>query len=119
MATGKDFRTGWLLFLLRSGTSGYGYELRRALEERGLALDPAVLYRSLRDMENNGLIASRWVRSGEGPRRRVYKITKAGEAELDRIATALRDARDSHDVFLEAYREHGGDLTVHPGSAPA
>lgn len=104
MATRKDFRTAWLLFLLRAGGS-YGYELRRELEPRGLALDPAVLYRSLRDMERTGLIASRWVRSEEGPSRRVYEITAGGEAELERIATSLRQSRAAFDAFLAVYDE--------------
>ena len=102
MATRKDFRTAWLLFLLGRGGS-YGYELRRELGLRGFALDPALLYRSLRDMESAGLIASRWVRSEEGPRRRVYDITTAGEAELARIATSLRELREAHDAFLAVY----------------
>jgi len=102
LTTRKDFRTAWLLFLLRSG-GGYGYELRRALELRGLKLDPAVLYRSLRDMESTGLIVSRWVGSEEGPSRRVYDVTPAGEAELGRIAGSLRQTRAAHDAFLAAY----------------
>ncbi|HEV2058775.1 MAG TPA: PadR family transcriptional regulator [Solirubrobacteraceae bacterium] len=103
---GKDLRTGWLLFLLSTSCS-YGYELRRELELRGLSLDAAVLYRSLRDMESSALITSHWMRSGEGPRRRIYKITAAGEAELARVAASVADARDAHDTFLSAYHGHG------------
>lgn len=104
MTTGKEFRIGWLLLLLRSSaSSGYGYDLRRELAVRGVALDPAVLYRSLREMESRTLIASRWVHSEEGPRRRVYSITAAGEAELARVASSLRASRDAHDAFLAAY----------------
>lgn len=104
MTTGKEFRIGWLLLLLRSASSsGYGYDLRRELRLRGVALDPAVLYRSLREMESRALIASRWVHSEEGPRRRVYHITAAGETELARIASSLRASREAHDAFLAAY----------------
>jgi PadR family transcriptional regulator PadR len=102
LTTGKDFRIAWLLLLLRRG-GGYGYELRRALELRGLELDAAVLYRSLRDMESTGLIVSRWVGSEEGPSRRVYDITPAGEAALVRITSSLRRTRAAHDAFLAAY----------------
>lgn len=110
MTTGKEFRIGWLLFLLRtSASSGYGYDLRRELGLRGVTMDPAVLYRSLREMESRTLIASHWVHSEEGPRRRVYSITAAGEAELARIAQDIKQARDAHDAFLSAYREHGGE----------
>ena len=109
MTRGKDLRTGWLLFLLASSSCSYGYELRRELGLRGVSLDPAVLYRSLRDMESRALIASRWIRSGEGPRRRVYEITAAGRAELVRIAASVEEARNAHDAFLVAYHELGSD----------
>ena len=118
MTTGKEFRIGWLLFLLRtSASSGYGYDLRRELRLRGVAMDPAVLYRSLREMESRKLIASHWVHSEEGPRRRVYSITAAGEAELARIAHAIKQARDAHDAFLSAYREDGRARSRRRGSA--
>lgn len=108
MATNKDLRTGWLLLLLDNSDCGYGYELRRELELRGLALDPAVMYRSLRDMESSGLIASRWERSQEGPRRRVYKTTATGRATLTAIAALVTDSIDAQDAFLSAYRSHRG-----------
>lgn len=101
----KDFRTAWLLLLLRCGAS-YGYELRRELELRALVLDPAVLYRSLRDMEREGLIRSHWVHSGAGPQRRVYELTDAGDAEFVRVAETIREGRDARNVFLAAYEQH-------------
>jgi DNA-binding PadR family transcriptional regulator len=111
LTTGKEFRIGWLLFLLSSrlSSSGYGYDLRRELDLRGLVLDPAVMYRTLREMEDRTLIASRWMRSKEGPRRRVYDVTAAGEAELARIASSIEAAREAHDAFLSAYQEHRGE----------
>jgi PadR family transcriptional regulator, regulatory protein PadR len=106
LTTGKDLRTGWLLLMLSGPTSsGYGYDLRRELELRGLSLDPAVLYRNLREMEKRELIVSHWVHSDEGPRRRVYSITAAGSAELTRIAATIGAARDAHTAFLAAYAQ--------------
>ena len=98
----KDFRTGWLLLLLRDGP-GYGYDLRRALHARHLDFDRAVIYRGLRDMERAGLIESRWTTSEAGPRRRVYSLTEAGHEELARIASEVRLAREEHDAFLRAH----------------
>lgn len=97
----RDLRTAWLLLLLRDG-SNYGYELRRELGVRAMSLDPAVMYRTLREMENGALISSRWVRSDAGPRRRVYDITDAGRAELERVAAAIAAARDAQTTFLVA-----------------
>jgi PadR family transcriptional regulator, regulatory protein PadR len=102
----KNFRTGWLLLLLRDGP-GYGYDLRRALHGRDLEIDRAVMYRSLRDMEQAGLIVSRWADSVAGPRRRVYSITGRGRAELERIVADLRATRLAHEEFLDAYARPG------------
>ncbi|MEA2220214.1 MAG: PadR family transcriptional regulator, regulatory protein PadR [Solirubrobacteraceae bacterium] len=99
----KDSRTGWLLLLIRAGP-GHGYELRHALRDRALEVDRAVMYRSLREMEQMGWISSRWASSRAGPRRRVYDITATGLQELDRIAREIELARDAHDAFLQAYR---------------
>jgi DNA-binding PadR family transcriptional regulator len=98
----KDFRTGWLLLLLRDGP-GYGYDLRREMHTRDLDIDRAVMYRGLREMEQAGLIVSRWADSAAGPRRRVYSITGRGRSELARIVADLRDTRRAHESFLDAF----------------
>lgn len=100
----KDFRTAWLLLLLRDGSS-YGYELRRALTAREMNVDPAVMYRTLRDMERSGLIASRWMSSDTGPKRRVYDLTVAGREELVRIAAAIAQERNAQSEFLAAFEQ--------------
>jgi DNA-binding PadR family transcriptional regulator len=74
--------------------------LRRELALRTMQLDPAVMYRSLRDMERGGLISSRWMRSQTGPKRRVYDITEAGRIELGRIAESIKRKRDAQNAFL-------------------
>lgn len=110
----KDLRTAWLLLLLHDGAS-YGYELRRELVARAGQLDPAVMYRSLRDMERNGLITSHWMASQAGPRRRVYDITPAGRRELVQIAAAITGARDAQTAFLsELEQRNGGDHETAP-----
>src|SRR6478672_4682020 len=58
--TPKDLRAAWLLLLLRAEPS-YGYVLRRELGERGFDVDPGTLYRTLRELERDGLITSRWM----------------------------------------------------------
>jgi DNA-binding PadR family transcriptional regulator len=109
----KDLRTAWLLLLLRDGSS-YGYELRRELGVRELDVDPAVMYRSLRDMEHSGLIASRWMRSDAGgPSRRVYDLMAPGHHELTRIAASIVVARDERTTFLRAFEQPGTDPDQH------
>ncbi len=103
----KDFRTAWLLLLLRDGSS-YGYELRRELGVRALELNAAVLYRTLRSMECDNLISSRWVHSEAGPARRMYDLTEEGHRELRRIADTVGSTRDAHSAFLAVYEQSAG-----------
>jgi PadR family transcriptional regulator PadR len=100
----KDLRTAWLLLLLRAEPS-YGYVLHRALSERGLEVEPGSLYRSLRELERDACISSRWFEPAAGPRARVYTITPVGEDCLDVLVAAIELARDAQDGFLEAYGE--------------
>lgn len=109
----KDLRTAWLLLMIRDGAS-YGYELRRELALRASHLDPAVMYRSLRDMERDSLIRSRWMESQAGPRRRVYEITPAGRRELVQIAGAIAGARDAHNAFLNELEQRDGSQSSAP-----
>jgi PadR family transcriptional regulator PadR len=100
----KELRTAWLLLLLRAAPS-YGYVLRRALSARGMEVEPGSVYRSLRELERDDLISSRWVEPAAGPRARVYTVTPGGERCLDVLAAAIELARDAQEGFLEAYGE--------------
>jgi PadR family transcriptional regulator PadR len=100
----KDLRTAWLLLLLRREPS-YGYVLRRELRARALDVEPGTLYRSLRELERNALITSRWMEPAAGPRARVYTITPDGHAYLGVLAAAIEVARDAQVGFLAAYAE--------------
>jgi len=74
-----------LLYLLKAKGSAHGYELMTALAEHALtdaAADSAVTYRTLRQLEMAGMVASTWDVSGNGPARRRYQLTEAGEARL-------------------------------------
>lgn len=96
--------TAWLLLLLESGAS-YGYELRRALGAHRLAVDASVLYRRLRQLENDGWIESRWMQPAAGPRRRFYRLTASGRRNLDEIAALIKDIRDLNDMFVQTHED--------------
>jgi DNA-binding PadR family transcriptional regulator len=98
----KDLRTAWLLLLLRAKPS-YGYVLRRELQERGLEVDAGSLYRSLRELEGDGLISSRWRAPSAGPRSRIYTLTEKGHRALVVLASAIELGREVRDEFLAAY----------------
>ena len=85
----------------------YGYELMEALgEETELAPDPGGLYRTLRCMEEEGLVHSTWDVSSSGPARRIYQLTEAGCDTLEAWSATLRRTRQWLDQFLDSYETH-------------
>jgi poly-beta-hydroxybutyrate-responsive repressor len=94
-----------LLLLLREQPA-HGYELLERLTSLGFTGDdPGGLYRGLRGLERDGLVASAWEPSAAGPDRRSYRLTRAGMEELHRRAKELDRLRDTLGVFLSRYAE--------------
>ena len=78
---GELLMTSLLAFL--KSTNAYGYELAQRMTEAGLPpFDAAAMYRTLRQLEASGFVASVWDTSESGPARRVYSLTAAGELFL-------------------------------------
>jgi PadR family transcriptional regulator PadR len=67
----------------------YGYALRKALEDQGLPVDEDTLYPLLRRLEAQGLLASEW-REEDRRRKRFYRISRPGQALLDRLLAEWR-----------------------------
>ena len=55
----------------------YGYTLRKALAEHGMAIDEGTLYPLLRRLESQGLLASEW-RETDKRNKRFYRLSAAG-----------------------------------------
>jgi poly-beta-hydroxybutyrate-responsive repressor len=99
----NNWLTPAVLLLLRD-LSSYGYDLMKALSGFGFAMmNPGPLYRILRQMEKDGLVSSNWDTSGQGPARRIYSITEAGEAYLRLWAGSLGQYRSMMDQFTRLY----------------
>ncbi len=92
------------LLTLRDCTS-YGYKLMEQAAAFGFeAMNPGTYYRTLRQMEKDGLCESEWDTSSRGgPARRVYTITDAGEAYLGFWVEALEQYRRNMDLFFSFY----------------
>ena len=93
-----------LLLLLRE-RAAHGYELLDRLpelipEER---IDMGNLYRVLRALEEDGIVASEWRDDLPGQVKRIYQLTPAGHLLLDAWATALRESRARVADFLDRY----------------
>lgn len=70
-----------VLALLRE-EERYGYDLVVALAQAGLVASQGSLYPVLARLRRDGLVESTWRESTEGPPRRYYRLTLAGEATL-------------------------------------
>ena len=98
----RSFLRPLLLVALRTGSS-HGYELAERLREFGLVtVDLAGIYRTLRTLEHDHFVDSRWERSEQGPPRRIYTLTAVGEIEATDQAAWLAEARDYLDRALDA-----------------
>ncbi len=94
----------------------HGYELIRRLTLFGFdAVDPGSVYRTLRQLERDGLLESDWDTASGGPARRRYALTDAGRIYLDGWAGALRGYQHMLDAFFSTYPEtHEASPTVAP-----
>ena len=98
----RELLTAWMLLLLDDGPT-HGYELRRLLEQHGVATETGAMYRTLRKLENEGRASSRWEDSVAGPRRRLYQVTSKGRRDLHDLVGSIRVTRDVHTAFLQVH----------------
>jgi transcriptional regulator len=76
--------TPLVLAILAEGNS-YGYAIiKRVAQMSGgqLQWTDGMLYPVLHRLERQGYVASRWAASDNGRKRKYYRITKAGRAQL-------------------------------------
>lgn len=104
---GARFLEPTLLLLLRDSPA-HGYTLLEQLGAFGLDdFDPSVVYRALRMMEEQRLVTSVWDRvETQGPPRRVYRLTAAGDEMLASWVEHLEETRRGIDHLLVSYRQH-------------
>ena len=102
-AWAKNWYVPVILLMLRQWNS-YGYELMGKLSAFGLrAMNPGTLYRTLRQMERDGVVHSNWNISEAGPAHRSYSITEAGEAFLKEWAESLDQYQKTMNTFFNLY----------------
>jgi poly-beta-hydroxybutyrate-responsive repressor len=98
-----DLLSTTLLAFLRNWNA-YGYQLAQQLTNAGLpAFDFGTIYRTLRQLERAGLVSSFWDTSPSGPARRMYSLTKAGDAFLSSWVEVLQRYQDVLRSAVEAY----------------
>ena len=108
------------LLLLIAESPAHGYDLLEQIKELGLAnVDPGGLYRGLRVMEQDGLVASWWEHSSAGPARRSYRLTEEGVEWLHAWAGALSEGRRYLTAYLARYDSIADPVTVEPSPITA
>ena len=92
------------LLLLLSEEPGYGYNLAKGLEDlRFGRVDRPSVYRSLAQLERDGLVES-WAGTPKaGQARRVYGLTEEGQRALRTWMGVIKQERDSLDLVLRRY----------------
>src|ERR1700688_273357 len=97
-----ELRRGCLIVavLAQLRAEHYGYTLRKALADQGLAIEESTLYPLLRRLETQGLLTSEW-REEEKRNKRFYKLSAEGEAILTQLLVEWDGINNSLDRILK------------------
>jgi poly-beta-hydroxybutyrate-responsive repressor len=96
------------LLLLLIEKPAHGYDLLDRLGRFGFESenqDPGSIYRTLRRLEEEGMVESKWDTDGVGPAKRRYRVTKEGKDLLDAWSVIIRGTVDRLQRFLAEYED--------------
>jgi len=96
-----------LLLMLKQRGRSYGYDLSAGLSRYAFTdaeIERAVLYRTLRRLEENGYVTSDWDVGEPGPARRLYSLTAGGKRHLREWAAVLANIASAMARFVEQAR---------------
>nr|WP_319393572.1 helix-turn-helix transcriptional regulator [uncultured Desulfobacter sp.] len=86
----------------------YGYELISTIQTFGFiegTAPPGMVYRHLRQMEDDNLLSSKWDTEQAGAAKRIYTITEEGREVLDLWIQHMQDRADKLNGFINMYRD--------------
>ncbi len=97
-----ELRRGCLIVavLAQLRTEQYGYTLRKALADDGLAIDEGTLYPLLRRLETQGLLVSQW-REEDKRNKRFYRLSSTGEQILEQLLAEWQSINASLSKILQ------------------
>jgi PadR family transcriptional regulator, regulatory protein PadR len=97
-----ELRRGCLIVavLAQLKTEHYGYTLRKALADQGLAIEESTLYPLLRRLETQQLLTSQW-REEDKRNKRFYKLSPQGEIILAQLLAEWNSINDSVNNILQ------------------
>ena len=96
-----ELRRGCLVIAVLAAlrSEQYGYTLRKALADRGMAIDEGTLYPLLRRLESQGLLDSEW-REEDKRTKRFYHLSLEGKAVLKQLRAEWQSINASLDGIL-------------------
>jgi PadR family transcriptional regulator PadR len=102
----QELRRGCLILAVMAAlrSEQYGYTLRKALSEHGMAIEESTLYPLLRRLETQGLLLSEW-REEDKRKKRFYRLSPEGETILTQLLAEWRGLDQSIEGIL---RESNG-----------
>ena len=97
-----ELRRGCLIVavLAQLRSEQYGYTLRKALADDGLAIDEGTLYPLLRRLETQGLLVSQW-REEDKRNKRFYRLSAEGGSILKQLLAEWESINASLNKILQ------------------
>lgn len=86
----------------------YGYELIQNIQKFGFVegqAPPGMVYRHLHQLEEEGLVSSKWETEGGGPARRIYHLTPDGKEMLAVWIEYLEGQARNLSALIEEYHK--------------
>ena len=77
----------------------YGYTLRKALADLGMAIDEGTLYPLLRRLESQGLLMSEW-REEDKRKKRFYRLSPVGRQVLKQLLAEWQQLNQAIDRIV-------------------
>jgi PadR family transcriptional regulator, regulatory protein PadR len=98
----SELRRGSLILavLAQLRSEQYGYTLRKALAEHGMAIDEGTLYPLLRRLETQGLLVSEW-REEDKRNKRFYVLSVEGKVILQQLLAEWKSIDASLSAIVE------------------
>jgi PadR family transcriptional regulator PadR len=110
-----ELRRGCLIVavLAQLRAEHYGYTLRKALADQGLAIEESTLYPLLRRLETQKLLTSQW-REEDKRNKRFYKLSPEGETILTQLLAEWNSINDSVNTILQNSEQKSSSSEVIP-----
>ncbi|MCE5335662.1 MAG: PadR family transcriptional regulator [Desulfobacteraceae bacterium] len=86
----------------------YGYQLIQNLQDFGFVegqAPPGMIYRHLRQLEEDGLVLSEWMMEETGPAKRMYQLTDEGREMLSIWIEYMEKQAETLNAFVKRYRD--------------